>query len=238
MEISLAPEILGHIGNFPITNTLWVAFATSSLLIIVSLFATRRLQQVPKGLQFWGETVVEGIYGIVQTITNNEKLTKKFFPFAATLLLFFLVGNMFTFLPGVDAITFHHHHLYRTITTDYNVIFAITFLSFLFIQISGISGVGIWHYIKKFINFSSPINFFVGILELIGEFARILSLSFRLFGNMFAKKVLALVILMLVPFFVPVAFNMLGLIVAVIQPIVFLFIVMISSTISASHHEE
>lgn len=276
MEISLAAETLGHIGSLPITNTLWVVFALSLGLIIVAFFAGRNLRTVPKGLQFWAEVIIGGLYDLIKDITGNEKIAKRFFPFTATVLLFFLFGNMLTFLPGTDAFFWlkdtpaaehaettsayetatetgeaaiptgetaeateepHELHLYRTITTDYNVVLAVTLVSFVMIQFSGIVGSGVFGHIKKFINFSSPINFMVGLLELIGEFSRILSLSFRLFGNMFAKKVLILVILGMLPLLAPVPFNLLGIAVSLIQAFVFMLIVVIQITLSSAHHE-
>lgn len=258
MEINLAAETLGHIGSLPITNSLWVVFALTTGLIIVGILAGRNLKTIPAGLQFWAEVIIGGLYDLIKDITGNEKLTKKFFPFAATLLLFFLLGNMLTFLPGTDAFFIlqdspeavtgehaaevtaepHNLHLYRTITTDYNVVLAVTLVSFVMIQFAGLTSNGIFGYIKKFINFSSPINFMVGLLELIGEFSRILSLSFRLFGNMFAKKVLILVILGMLPFFGPLPFNLLGIAVSLIQAFVFMLIVVIQIALSAAHHQE
>lgn len=262
MEISLAAETLGHIGSLPITNTLWVVFALTIGLIIVGVLAGRNLKTVPAGLQFWAEVIIGGLYDLIKDITGNEKLTKRFFPFAATLLLFFLLGNMLTFLPGTDALFIlqdspettatehaattetteehaepHNLHLYRTITTDYNVVLAVTLVSFIMIQIAGFTSNGFLGYVKKFINFSSPINFMVGLLELIGEFSRVLSLSFRLFGNMFAKKVLILVILGMLPFFGPLPFNLLGIAVSLIQAFVFMLIVVIQIALSSAHHE-
>ncbi|MFA5995289.1 MAG: FoF1 ATP synthase subunit a [Patescibacteria group bacterium] len=270
MEISLAAETLTHIGSLPITNTLWVSFAISTLLVIVAWRASKNLATIPKGLQFWAESIIEFLYNLILDTTGSEKLTKKYLPFVGTLLLFFLVGNMLTFLPGTDAFfvkapettqaTEHktetapenetatesgpkeeaheNLHLYRTVTTDYNVVLAVTLVSFVMIQLAGIRGNGTLGYIKKFINFSSPINFLVGILELIGEFSRIISLSFRHFGNMFAKKVLVLVILGMVPLLAPVPFSLLGIIVALIQSFVFFLIVVIQITLNSASHSE
>ncbi len=275
MEISLSAETLGHIGSFPVTNSLWVVFALTTVLIILAVLAGRNLQTVPKGLQFWAEVIIDGLYNLIKDITGNKKITDRFFPFAATVLLFFLFGNFLTFLPGTDAFFWtpaehtekttavdtevvqettvtettteettetetetEHIHLYRTITTDYNVVLAVTLVSFVVIQLSGLFGNGVLGHIKKFINFSSPINFMVGILELIGEFSRVLSLSFRLFGNMFAKKVLILVILGMLPFFGPLPFNLLGIAVSLIQAFVFMLIVVIQIALSSASHSE
>lgn len=238
MEIHLAPDVLTQVHGFVITNTLLVAVGMNICIILVALFITKRLQTIPRGFQFWAETALSGIYDLLNDITGDTSMTRTYFPFASTLIIFFLAANLLSFIPGIDLLTYHDHHVYRTVTTDYNAVLAVTLISFVLIHQSGIQGLGVWGYLRKYISFKSPIAFFVGILEFIGEFSRILSLSFRMFGNMFAKKVLMLVIFMLSPFIVPIPFTALGFVVAVVQPFVFFFIVMIYIVISRTHDEE
>jgi F-type H+-transporting ATPase subunit a len=95
------------------------------------------------------------------------------------------------------------------------------------VQVVGVMTCGPFGYLGKFLNFKNPISFFVGILELIGEFAKILSLSFRLFGNIFAGEVLMSVFLFLFPFLLPLPFMFLELITAVIQAFVFAILTLV-----------
>ncbi|MBI2411126.1 MAG: F0F1 ATP synthase subunit A [Candidatus Kerfeldbacteria bacterium] len=241
-EISIAPEILGHIGALPITNTLWLSLAGSTMLIIIALVTRRSLREVPKGGQVMMEAVIGGAYSFVQSVTQNEKITKRYFPYVMTVFLFFLTCNMFAFIPVLPVITLSvHGHaipIFRLPTSDYNLILAVTGLSFLVVQISSFTFKGLGGYLHQFFNFSSPINFFVGILELIGELARVLSLSARLFGNMFAEEVLAVVITLLAPVFAPVPFHILGFAVSIIQPVVFslLVLIFVKLALTEQHH--
>lgn len=230
-EISLAPEIVAEIGNFPLTNTLVVAVLANVVLVVLALITRKQMSLVPKPFQLMMETVIGGAYQFVNSITEDEDVTKRYFPFIMTIFLFFLTCNLFAFLPAIGVITVdvHEHavHLFRIATSDYNTILSITILSFLVVQISSLSAKGVLAYLGQFFNFSSPINFAIGLLELVGEFARIISLSARLFGNIFAEEVLTIVITLLAPFIAPVPFNVLGLAVSVIQPVVFSLLVLI-----------
>ncbi len=97
---------------------------------------------------------------------------------------------------------------------------ALAILVVLFIQIIGLRTFGV-KYLKKFFNFTNPVNFFVGILELVSELSRIVSFAFRLFGNIFAGEVLLAVIAFLIPIIAPVPFLGLELFVGFIQALVF-----------------
>lgn len=230
-EISIAPEVLGEIGHFPVTNTLVTALLASLVLITLALVTRRKLSLVPGTFQTMVEVVVGGVYDFIQSILEDKKTTRKYFPFIVTIFLFFLTSNLLAYVPGLGALHFESHghavHLFRIATSDYNTIFAITILSFFVVQISSFSAKGALAYLGQFFNFSSPINFAIGLLELVGEVARIVSLSARLFGNIFAEEVLTLVITLLAPFIAPIPFNLLGLAPTLIQPVVFSLLVLI-----------
>ncbi len=229
MEIAvhLAPTPLFEIGNFTVTNGLLTSFLVSFVLIFVAFIGTRRMKQVPSGLQFWLEVFLEGGKSFIETITQNSSLTRKVFPFIMTVFFFLLFSNLFGLLPVVNILEFHHHHFFRVPTTDLNTVLALTLMGFLGMQAAALFSGGPLLFFKKFFNYSSPINFFVGLIEAIGEFARILSLTFRLFGNMFAEEVLAMVILSLAPFIAPIPFAMLGLGISIIQAAVFPILILI-----------
>jgi len=127
--------------------------------------------------------------------------------------------------------------LFRPASADLNMTFALAIISVVVIQIVGFKSLGIG-YLKKFFNFKSPITFFVGILELISEFAKIISFAFRLFGNIFAGEVLLTVMLMLVPYFVPIPFYGLELFVALIQAFVFAMLTLVFIKLAMISHAE
>lgn len=129
----------------------------------------------------------------------------------------------------------------RANNADLNTTFALALITVSLIQFYGMKYNGVGGYLKKFFNFSSPIMFFVGILELISELSRILSFSFRLFGNVLAGEVLIAIVAFLLPsvvsfFLVP--FYVLELMAGAIQALVFTMIsaVLINMATTKAHH--
>ncbi len=227
IEVSLKPEVLFQLGPLPITNSMVAAYSVSLFLIILTFIGTRRLKTVPGKLQLLLETAIVGAYDFVQNTTRNERLTKHIFPIFTTLVLFFWTANMANFIPGLLAIKFNGVHIYRPALADYALVVSLAIAMFLFAQYTIIRFAGFKIYLKKYLNFSSPIAFFVGILEFIGEFARIISLSFRLFGNIFSEEVLMIVMLALAPFLAPLPFILLGLLTSTIQAVLFPMLVLL-----------
>lgn len=128
--------------------------------------------------------------------------------------------------------------IFRAATADLNTTLALAIISVLLTQIFGISHLGL-SYFKKFIDFSNPINFFVGILETVLEFAKIISFAFRLFGNIFAGEVLLSVMTYLIAVLVPAPFYALELFVGFIQALVFSMLSLIFFNLATKgHHEE
>ncbi|MCK4525128.1 MAG: F0F1 ATP synthase subunit A, partial [Candidatus Andersenbacteria bacterium] len=120
--------------------------------------------------------------------------------------------------------------------SDLNTTLALAIVSVLATQIFGIIALGVFKYGKKFINFSSPITFFVGILELVSEVAKMVSFSFRLFGNVFAGEVLLVVIMTLAPFIAPLPFFGLELFVGFVQALVFAMLTLVFLKMAVTAH--
>jgi F-type H+-transporting ATPase subunit a len=162
---------------------------------------------------------------------GDRKLALKFFPLAATFFIFILTTNWMGLLPGFGSVGFYEHEVlvpyFRATNADLNTTLALAMLSVITIQVAGITALGFFRYGKKFINFSSPINFFVGILELISEFAKIISFSFRLFGSIFAGEILLMVIAFLVPYVVPLPFIGLEIFIGGVQALVFMLLTVV-----------
>jgi len=225
LNISLAPETLFHIGTLPISNSFFWLIILSILILIAIFFFYRSLKLRPGGFQSFMELLIEGAYNFVEDTVGDRKKAKRVFPLVFTMFFVVLLANLATFIPGQSAITINTADgvvpLFRAIIADYSFVFVITMISVLVTQIVSIAVVGPWGYITKFINFSNPLKFFLGVMDLVGELAKIMSLSFRLFGNIFAGEVLTAVILFLAPFFMPLPFAFLGILTAIVQPFVF-----------------
>lgn len=127
--------------------------------------------------------------------------------------------------------------LFRGASADLNTTLALALISVIFTQIYSIQILGFKGFLKRFIKLKNPIMFFVGILELIAEIAKIISFSFRLFGNIFAGEVLLTVMLFLLPFIIPLPFLALEIFVGVVQAIIFSFLTLFFIKIATSEEE-
>jgi len=115
----------------------------------------------------------------------------------------------------------HTIALFHPISTDLNVTLALAIIAFVVIESSGVLSIGLMKYAGKFFNFHSVLGFFVGLIELISELARLISFSFRLFGNMFAGKTLIIVAMFFLPYIVPVPLMLYEVLVGFIQAAIF-----------------
>jgi len=131
-------------------------------------------------------------------------------------------------------VAMHHVELFHPVSVDLNFTLALALVAFFVIEISGIAYVGALRYASKFINFRSPIGFLVGIIELFSELARIISFSFRLFGNMFAGKTLIIIAMFFVPFIMPVPLMLYEVFVGFVQASIFTLLTLFFSKLAIS----
>ncbi|HEY6284865.1 MAG TPA: F0F1 ATP synthase subunit A [Ktedonobacteraceae bacterium] len=261
--IQVAPEVI--IPIFPngngITNTLLCCWLSIIIIIAVFYFGTRRRDLIPRGMQNFVELIVETLLGFVEGVAGKAN-GKKFFYLIATFFIFILVCNLWDVVPGVDTVGWVNltvistQHLgqpgvflvgeqsaavipwLRPPTTDLNLNFAMALISVIVTQVYGFIMVGAKQHLGRFFNFSSPINFFVGIMELISELARIISLSFRLFGNIFAGGIVLAVFALLLPIIGDVIFIPFELFVAFIQAFIFALLTLVFLQIAVTSHDE
>lgn len=233
LDISLAAQPLFSIGSFTVTNSLFLTLATSLLLIIFSVVFTLKIKLIPGKLQSALEMGTESFLGVMESTLGNKERAERYFPLIVTIFIFILASNILGLLPGVGSLTYQQGSgnpvpLFRSPAADLNFTLAFALLSVILANIMGMISSGIFKHLAKFFNFKSFLSFFVGILELISEFSRIISLAFRLFGNVFAGEVLLAIIFYLLPYLVPVPFLFLELFVGLIQAFVFSMITLVS----------
>ncbi|MBI1971469.1 MAG: F0F1 ATP synthase subunit A [Candidatus Wildermuthbacteria bacterium] len=227
-HIALKPEIIDTLVGVPISNSLVLSVLAGLFLVAVGFLGVRVLRAVPSKIQNAVELVIESILNFMAGVLGSESNAKKFFPLVATLFLFILFNNWIGVLPGTGSVEFRGEPLFRAANSDLNTTLALALISVIAIQFYGIQKLGLLRHLSKFFVFTKgPIQFFVGILELIAEFAKILSFSFRLFGNVFAGEVLLLIVMGLAPFLAPVPFFGLELFVGFIQALVFAMLTLI-----------
>ena len=244
IHISLAPEVLTEIAGIPITNTLVTSFVVMILLIGLSFFIGRNMKLIPGKVQVLFEILFGGVIDYMEETLESRQLAVRVFPLIMTLFLFIFTANLIEFTPGIGSIgivsqsggehTSEFIPLFRSVNTDLNVTLALAIISFLAIELTGILVIGFLKYAGKFVNFKSMLGFLIGIIELFSELARLISFSFRLFGNIFAGEVLILVIMFFVPVVLPVPLMLFELFIGFMQAAIFslltLFFVKIAVT--------
>lgn len=275
--ISIAPEVVLHLGGFAVTNTLLASWLTMLVLVVFSFLATRRMQLMPNSrLQNLFEMIIEYFYNMVEDVVGRE-WARRFFPIVMTIFLFVVTSNWLGLTPlyGAFGVLEHPKHgeagypvewvgsvgilqerktdlpppqeathgeeetthegeeryilapFFRSAATDLNTTIALALVSVALTQYFGLRAQGLG-YLKKF--FAIPrsliglIDTFVGLLELVSEIAKIISFSFRLFGNIFAGEVLLGVIAFLVPYIASLPFYGLELFVGLIQALIFMML--------------
>ncbi len=230
ISVHLAPYIVGHIGSLPITATLLTTWLTMIILVVFGFVLRNKLSLLPGKMQSMTELLIGGAFDYVTDVLESKQMAKRYFPIIMTIFLFVLVMNWLGLFPGVTSIGFWEGHgaarhlipfLYPP-ATDLNITLAFAIVAFLTIEVAGVLALGVWKYAGKFINFKSPLDFLIGIIELLSELARLVSFSFRLFGNIFAGKTLILVIMGLAtPYLLPVPFIAYEVFVGFIQAFIF-----------------
>jgi len=243
-EISIKAETIFHLFGFPITNSFFLSVIVTTLIGYMAVtFFKESNKDRRNNFYYLIKFIVKSIYSLFESVLGEK--TKYFFPLLLSFFLFIIINNWVGLLPGIGSILIavEEHHkilhvpLFRGANADLNTTFVLAIVSVIMIQIYGIRFLGFGGYIKKFVNLTNPINFFLGILEILSEFSKIISFSFRLFGNIFAGEVLLTIVAFLVPVLASFPFIMLELFVGFIQALVFsmLTAVFISGAVTAHH---
>ncbi len=227
----LAAETLGTFAGIPITNTLITSWIVMAVLISLAFIVGRNPKLIPGKLQILLEETITFIKNFVQETLENESVARRFLPLLITLFLFIATANVLEFTPGIGSIGIHHGEefipLLRSMNTDLNVTLAFAFVAVIAIEIAGVITLGLVKYGGKFINFSGHsigerlLNFTVGLIELVSEISRLVSFSFRLFGNIFAGEILLTVATYFAPYILPSGLMVFELFVGFVQGAVF-----------------
>jgi F-type H+-transporting ATPase subunit a len=197
--------------------------------------------------------------GLIEGVTNDRKKAKEFFAYAFTIFLFIAFSNWMGLIPGVGSIGFFevvketakegvhgaaegghgggYFPLFRAGSSDLSFTIALALTTIIYVQYIGFKHLHLG-YLKKYFNFSGPIQFFVGLLEIVSELAKIISFSFRLFGNIFAGEVLLVVMTFLAPFIIPIPFYGLEIFVGFVQALVFMMLTLVFLNGATASHDE
>lgn len=239
IHISIRAEEVFNLGNFPFTNSLLLAFVVLLLLGGIAILARRKLKLIPGIIQSAFEVFLESLLGIMDTAFGERAKSEKYLPLVATIFLFVLFSNWFGLLPGVGSLILKDKPLLRAPSADLNFTLGLAIVSVITANVFGAFALGIRQHLGKFFNFKNPVSFFLGLIELISEGAKMISFSFRLFGNIFAGEVLLTIVAFLVPYFAPLPFLFLEVFVGLVQALIFsLLTTVFIALATASHGEE
>lgn len=254
----LAAETIFEIGSFPITNAMINSTLAVVILVVIGVVIRSSIKDVPGKLQNLAESLIEFLLEYFDQVTNDRAKSKQFLPFVGTLFVFILISNWMGMVPGTGSIgrwLMHNGELelipiLRPAMSDLNLTLAIASLSVVVSHFVGMFTLGFFAHWNKFIQLgtlfkaavsfkpvkilTALVEFVVGFIELFSEVAKVVSLSLRLFGNIFAGEVLITVISGLVAYVVPLPFMALELIVGVVQATVFSLLTLVYLTVASS----
>jgi F-type H+-transporting ATPase subunit a len=253
----IAAEHLFSIGSFPVTNAYLNSLFTVLIVVVGAYFIRRKLRDVPTGAQNFAESVLELMLSYADRVTGDRAKSMRLLPLAGSLFLFIIISNWVGILPGIGSIGIYHMMangardfipLFRSANSDLNLTLAMAAVSIITVHILGVTTIGFFRYANKFIRvcdiwqavrsgsiekiFTAIVEFGVGLLEIISEISKILSLSLRLFGNIFAGEVLLTVLSAIVAYIVPLPFLGLELLVGLIQALVFSMLVLVYTSVA------
>ena len=183
----------GFLGHDPYVQLVIHTIIAALLSVIVAKLATRKLQIVPSGCQNVMEATVSGILYIGKDVANEE-IARKYLVLAGSLAIFIFMANFIGIIPGFEA-------------PSGNVNFTLTLalIVFIYYHFEGIRAQGLGHYIA---HFAGPVKWLAPLMfpvEILSHFSRIISLAFRLFGNIKGDDLFLAVLLMLAPWVFPLA---------------------------------
>ena len=240
-EISIKAQEIFQIGSFSVTNSFFLTLVVSCVLIVGALVVSRKVSLVPGKLQSAVEMGMESFLTLMETTLGSAKKAERYFPLVATVFVFIASANLLGIFPGVGSLIIengsHHVPFFRSPAADLNFTLAFAVISVIATNVLGAVAVGVGPHISKFLNFSNPIAFFIGILEIVSEIAKVVSLSFRLFGNVFAGEVLLTIIFFLAPYAIPLPFLFLEIFVGLIQAFLFAMLTLVSISLHTTAHE-
>lgn len=263
MQFSIPPaaaETIFHLGSFSITNAMINGWIAVVFFVTIAFLLQIKKSVVPKGLQNIAEGLVEFMLAEIQKVTGDAKRARQFLPLVGTIFLFILFSNWIGLFPGVGSIGVWEIKegvkefipLLRSAASDLNLTLAIAVFAVISSHVIGLQTVGVVNHVSKFFNVRgiwqsfkkgpvaivvACIEFGVGLIEVVSELAKVVSLSLRLFGNVFAGEVLMTVMLGLFAYMLPIPFIFLEILVGVIQATVFSMLTLAYLTVATTSHE-
>lgn len=265
-EIPLFSEEILRVKNFPIVNSLLNSWLVALIMIVIALAIRKKIRLVPRGIQNYLEIIFEKTIDLADSVTGSRQKSLKFVPIILPLFLFILFNNWLGILPGVGSVGFLKaegaHTVFipflRSGMADLNSTLALAIIAVVLTHIFGAVMVGGKRHLNRFLNLSlflqipklvfkekkftailvNPSKFFVGLIETVGEFSKVASLSFRLFGNVFAGEILLGIMASIFAYFLPIPFLFMEILVGFIQALIFAMLILVFLSVMTTPHAE
>jgi F-type H+-transporting ATPase subunit a len=226
INIGLQSEYILSIFGLSLTNTFLTSVLVSALLVALSLFFYLKKHGHKNILINGIRILIFELLKLTDMVTQDRKLSKKILPLITTFFLFIVTANLLELVPGfLGSLLVKTPEgtvsLLRSPNSDLTTTLALALFSVFAIQLFSLQALGAKGYIKRFFNFTNPIKFILGFFEMVSEGVKVLSFSFRLFGNVFAGEILLIVIAFLVPYIIPLPFMILEVFVGIVQAFIF-----------------
>jgi len=233
---TVSPETIFQIGSWPVTNSSLMVLLIVILIALLGAIAVRSFKIRPGKFQSAIELIYEKMRELVGQITANDRSTEVIFPLVGAIFIYLGIANVIGLMPGLANIQYGGQPIFRTPTADINTTLGLAFAMIILIQIASVRDWGFWGYLGRFFQFKqvyrgfrqgfgkgleAMIEFLVGLLDIISEIAKIISLSLRLFGNIYAGEVLAVLVLGAIVYVLPALWFTVNALFSVIQAIVF-----------------
>lgn len=241
-HVSLPAEEIFTLFGFPITNSMFTGIFVTALLIWMFLYVARSVKNEKKNrfvsLVQW---IFEGLYGTVEQAMGDKVLARKLAPLVITMFFFILLHYWIGILPVVGPITSDGIPIFRSLVADLNTTFGLAIITIVMAQVYAIRHHGFFGNLSRYFRnpIKDPAGAFEGILELVAEFSRLVGLSLRLFGNVFAGEVLLMMIAFLTVYVSPIAlppFYIFELFIGAVQAYIFFMLTTVFISLGLASH--
>ncbi len=245
LVIHTSADPIFNIGNLVITNSIFYGWIAAIIMMVTLITIAHKVTIKPKGgiIQFI-EAGVEFITNVVDSSFEDKRRAKKYIPYFVTLFFFIVINNWLGLIPGVgESITYNSQPLFRPFTGDINATFGAGVITMLYVYISSVREAGVKQYFRHFFAGSplNPLFFFIGLLEILLDLTRVISLSIRLFLNVTIGEIVIAVFAYLGGFIAPVTaapFFAIELFVGALQAYIFVVLSVSYLAIAVNHATE
>lgn len=230
------PEAVFSVGSFIVTNAMMANILVLLFFVMFAFAVSRTSAKKPSKFRIMVEMMVTSFIDLLEQITGRRSTALQLLGLIGTIFLYMGVSNIIMLIPGLSSFTYNGLGLFRTPTNDFNTTFSIALAVIILTNVMSVKVFGVFGHLGKFFKFKGVYNgfkssfgegmlaiidFLIGLLDIISEVAKVVSLSLRLFGNMYAGEVLAAILLGTFALIIPAPWMAMNLLVGILQALVF-----------------